>query len=181
MQKCAMVKRPYAPGLHGKKGSRLSEYGLQLAQKQKIKKTYGVLEKQFKKYFSKAVKQGGDTRQNLLTRLETRLDNVIFRAGLASSRAAARQLVGHKHILISGKTVNIPSYWVKVGQTITLKDNIKKSKLFENLTTNLKNYQSPGWLALDKEKMEVKIISQPTVDDLGNLSKIGLIVEFYSR
>jgi small subunit ribosomal protein S4 len=181
-QKCAMVKRPYAPGIHGKaRRRRASEFSAQLAAKQRVRLVYSLMEKQFKKYFLEALRKKGDTRQNLMKKLEMRLDNVIFRAGLAKSRSLARQLVSHKHVLINNKPVNVASYEVKEGQVIGFKENIKKSPIFENAATVLKNYQAPSWLALDIEKMEIKIISQPSVDDLGNLAALNLIVEFYSR
>ncbi|KKS66646.1 MAG: SSU ribosomal protein S4p (S9e) [Parcubacteria group bacterium GW2011_GWC2_42_6] len=181
-QKCAMVKRPYAPGIHGKaRRRRASEFSTQLAAKQRVRLAYGLMEKQFKKYFSEALNKKGDTRQNLMKKLEMRLDNVIFRAGLAKSRSLARQLVSHKHVLVSGKPVNVASYEVKEGQVISFKERIKKSSMFENIATALKNYQAPSWINLDIEKMEIKIISQPSSEDLGNLAALNLIVEFYSR
>lgn len=142
---------------------------------------YGLREKQFAKYFSRALAQLGDTRQNLVQFLETRLDNVVFRAGLAKSRSMARQMVSHKNVLVDGKPLNIASVCVKSGQVIGLKEKAKKSRLFENIQTVLKNYEAPVWLALDKEKLEVKVLAKPTGEDLGNLTPISLIVEFYSR
>ena len=185
-QKCAIVRRAYAPGLHGaqrKKGRRggSSEYGRQLAGKQKMKRLYGIFERQFKKYFLEASRGKGDNRENLMKILEKRLDNVIFRLGFAKSRAAARQLVSHGHILVNGRRLNIPSYSVKVGDALALKERIRKSKLFENLASSLKKYEAPKWLILDKEKLEAKVINEPTAEDLGDLASIGLIVEFYSR
>jgi len=185
-QKCAIVKRAYAPGAHGaqrKKGRRggSSEYGRQLAEKQRIKKIYGVLERQFKKYFLEASRGKGDTRENLMKILEKRLDNVIFRLGFAASRAAARQLASHGHVLVNGRRLNIPSYSVRVGDTLAFKERIKKSKIFENLAATLKKYEAPRWLVLDKEKLEAKVALEPTAEDFGDLTSIGLIVEFYSR
>lgn len=184
-QKCAMVKRPYAPGALGakrKKGRRgFSEYGQQLAEKQKIKKFYGVLERQFKKYFLEASRGKGDTRENLIKTLEKRLDNVIFRLGFAPSRAAARQIVNHGHITVNGRRLDIPSYSVKVGDILGLKEKAKKSKLFENLPAFLKKYETPRWLVLDKEKLEGKVNNEPNAEDFDDLTSIGLIVEFYSR
>jgi len=187
-QKCAMVKRPYAPGLHGNqrkkgKGRRggSSEYGRQLAEKQKLKRLYGIFERQFKKYFLEASRGKGDNRENLMKILEKRLDNVIFRLGFAKSRAAARQLLSHGHILVNGRRLNIPSYSVKVGDVLALKERIRKSRLFENLAASLKKYEAPRWLILDKEKLEAKVTIEPTAEDFGDLMNIGLIVEFYSR
>ncbi|HCX27750.1 MAG TPA: 30S ribosomal protein S4 [Candidatus Portnoybacteria bacterium] len=181
--KCAMVKRPYPPGAHGKTGRRggPSEFGRQLRAKQRVKKTYGVLERQIKKYFREAQAQKGDSRENLMKKLEMRLDNVVYRLGWMKSRASARQLVNHGQILVNGKRVDIPSFQVKTEQVITLSNKIKKSKLMENLATSLKKYEPPKWLVLDKEKMEARILGAPDADDLGDLAPVGMIVEFYSR
>ncbi len=183
MPKCAMNKRPYPPGMTGKNTRRggLSEYGRQLLQKQKIKKTYGVFEKQLKKYFKDAQAKKGDARENLMCRFETRLDNVVFRLGWAKSRAAARQLVNHGHVMINGKRVSIPSYQVRKGEAISLTDKTNKSKLTEGLLASLKKFQAPTWLAQEPEKLEAKVLGEPTGEDLGDISSIGLIVEFYSR
>src|SRR3989344_1992414 len=181
--KCAVAKRPYAPGRTGKNARRggLSEFGRQLMQKQKIKKIYGVLERQLKKYFIEAQAQKGDARENLLRKFEIRLDNVIFRLGWAKSRPAARQLVNHGDILINGQRVSIPSYQVKMGEVITLTDKINKSKLIENLLVSLKKYEAPTWLAPESGKIEAKVLAAPAGDELGDIMPIGLIVEFYSR
>ncbi len=186
-QKCAMVKKAYPPGLKGAQrrgaGSRrsFSEFGQQLKGKQRIKKIYGVLERQFKKYFKESLKGKGDTRENLMRRLEKRLDNVVFRLGWVKSRAAARQLVNHGHVLVNGRRLTIPSYRVEINDVISLKEQIRKSKLMENLAISLKKYEAPRWLALDKERVEAKVVSEPNLEDLGDLTSIGLIVEFYSR
>lgn len=183
--KCAIVKRAYAPGVRGRARASfkrsVSEYGQQLVKKQSIKKIYGVLERQLKRYFREASLQKGDTRENLMRKLEMRFDNVIFRLGWAKSRPAARQLVNHGQILINNRRVTIPSYGLKVGDTISLKEKAKKSKLMETLVVTLKKYETPSWLALDKEKLEGRVLRQPGPDDLGDLAPIGLIVEFYSR
>lgn len=184
-QKCAVVKRAYAPGNRGAGGGKrrrsLSEYGQQLKEKQRIKRIYGVSERQLKKYFEEASAQKGDTRENLMRRFEMRLDNVLFRLGWAKSRAAARQMAGHGHILINSKTVTIPSYQISPGEIISLKEKIKKSRLMENLAVTLKKHEAPGWLALDKEKIESKVIANPSPEDLGDLAPVSMIVEFYSR
>lgn len=181
-QKCAMVKRSYPPGIHGKtRRGRLSEFGQQLVEKQKVKLTYGVREQQFKNYFLRSQREKGDTRRNLMRHLEMRFDNLIFRAGLAKSRSLARQIVSHRHILIDGQTVNIPSFEVKKGQVIALKEKTKKTALFENIEPVLKNYQPPSWLVLDKGKLEIKVVDAPQESELGDLAPISLIVEFYSR
>jgi small subunit ribosomal protein S4 len=178
-----MVKRAYPPGVHGKTGRRggLSEYGRQLMQKQKVKKIYGIFERQLKKYFNEAQVRKGDSRENLMRRLEMRLDNTIFRLGWVKSRPAARQLVNHGQVLVNGRRVTIPSYQVKKGDIVALKEKIKKSKLTENLTASLKKYEPPKWLLLEKEKIEGKVLASPDTEDLGDLTPIGLIIEFYSR
>jgi len=181
--KCAVSKRPYAPGNQGKNVRRggLSEYGRQLMQKQKVKKFYGVLERQLKKYFVEAQTKKGDTRENLIRRFETRLDNVVYRLGWAKSRPAARQLVNHGHVLINNKRVSIPSYQVKKSEILALTDRTNKSKLTENLLTSLSKHQLPTWLAQEPGKLEAKILGEPTGEDLGDMNPIGLIVEYYSR
>ena len=182
-----MVKRAYPPGVQGRRASGKkhrragSEYGQQLVQKQFIKRMYGVMERQLRKYFNESLFQKGDTRENLIRRLEMRLDNVIFRLGLAKSRASARQMASHGLVLVNGKRVTIPSYQVKAGEVITLKEKTKKSKLTENLAVVLKKYESPSWLFLDKEKIEGKVLSPPGLDDLGDLAPLSLIIQFYSR
>lgn len=183
--KCAVAKRPYAPGAKGSgKNTRrggLSEFGRQLMQKQKVKKIYGVFEKQLKKYFKEAQAQKGDARENLIRKFEMRLDNVMFRLGWAKSRAAARQLVNHGHVAINGKRVSIPSYQVRKGESISLTEKTMKSKLTENLLASLKKYEAPTWLAQEQNKLEAKVLAAPTADELGDVSSIGLIVEYYSR
>lgn len=183
--KCAMVKRPNPPGIHGnRRGKRrggISEFGKQLAEKQRLKRIYGIGERQFNKYVKEAVAAKSDTREILLRRLESRLDNVIFRLGWAKSRAMARQLIGHGHILINGKRVNIPSYEVKKDETLALIPKIKASGLMKDLPAVLKKYEAPAWLSLDKEKIEAKVLNQPSADELGDLNPVGLVVEFYSR
>ncbi|MBU2265224.1 30S ribosomal protein S4 [Patescibacteria group bacterium] len=183
LPKCAMVKRPYPPGRAKKNVRRggFSEFGRQLTQKQKIKKVYGVFERQLKKYFIEARAKKGDARENLMRRFETRLDNVIFRLGWAKSRAAARQLVNHGHVLINNKRVSIPSYQVKKGETITLTERTKKSKLIENLLISLKKYQAPTWLGQEPDELKARVLGVPAGEDLGDISAIGLIVEYYSR
>ena len=181
--KCAMVKRAYAPGVHGKKIKRgLSEYGIQLATKQKIKRIYGVLEKQFKKHFEEVKNRKGIAGDLLLTRLEMRLDNVVYRMGLASSRSLARQLINHGLISVEGKKNTIPSYETKVGQIIGLNNSKQERNYFKNLEQILKNKKDfPAWLAFDVEKKEGKITGQPQRMDIGVNIDAQIIVEYYSR
>jgi small subunit ribosomal protein S4 len=183
-QKCAMIRRAYIPGLHGKtrtRRRRLSEYGQQLAEKQKVRWIYGVSEKQFKNYLKAIARQKGDKEELLLTQLETRLDNIVFRLGWAKSRSLARQLVSHGHILVNRRKVDIPSYQVKKGDRISIKAKSKKSPLFKDLKTILKKHKTFSWLTLDKEKLEGQMIAQPKIEEIGKTGDMGMIIEFYSR
>ncbi len=181
--KCAMIKRAYAPGVHGKKPSRgLSEYGLQLAAKQKLKRVYGVLEKQFKKHFDDIKHKKGITGDLLLARLEMRLDNVVYRIGLAASRAQARQLVNHGLIVVDGKKMTIPSCEIKVGQTVGINPNKAGKTYFKNLEQTLKNKNDfPMWLAFDVASGQAKINAIPGKDEIGVNVDAQIIVEYYSR
>ena len=183
--KCAMVKRNYPPGFHGQKGKkRQSDYGLQLAEKQKAKKQYNLLEKQFKLTFSKAQKQTGDAGENLLKLLETRLDNVVFRLGIATSRTQARQFVGHGHIRVNDKKVDIPSFQVKQGDVIRVKSSSKKYKYFRELLeklTKTKNTTVPGWLNLEPKELSGKVLHQPSLKDINTNINTQMIIEHYSK
>lgn len=179
--KCAVTRRAYAPGQHGQGRSKASEYGTQLREKQKAKRYYGILEKQFEGYFEMASKKQGKTGENLLSILETRLDNVAYRLGFAMSRGEARQLVRHGHIKVDGKKVNIPSYLVKPGMTITLKDSSRGlDKIKANVEANAFR-QPPKWLEYDAENLTAKVIAQPARDDIDFPIEEQLIVEFYSK
>lgn len=182
-QKCAMIRKPYIPGLHGKskRRKRISEYGQQLIEKQKIRHIYGISESQFKNYFKKIIGQKGNKEELLVNKLESRLDNVIFRLGWAQSRDLARQIVNHGHILVNRRKVNIPSYQVKKGDIIQIREKSKKIVPFQDLKTTLKKYEVQAWLSLDKQKLEGKIIGQPKIADLGKVGEIGMIIEYYSR
>ena len=180
--KCAITRRNYRPGVHGPSGApRLSEFGEQLKAKQKAKRIYGLMEKQFSNYYKKSLTQTGDTGEILTRYLETRLDNVVYRLGWAKSRSQARQIVGHGHIFIDGKRVNIPSYQVSIGEIITINPLMKESPLFKNLAATLERQEMPSWLTLDKVKMEGKILSKPSSEDLRDKIDAKMIVEFYSR
>lgn len=175
-------RRGYPPGQHGQDGNkRMSGYGLQLREKQKAKLIYGVLERQFRKYFEEVLRQKGDTGELLLQNLERRLDNVVYRLGFASTRAQARQLVTHGHIHVNGKLVNIPSYRVVIGETVTIRPESKQKKYFEPIQKTLENYTQPAWLELDKERMAGKVLALPTKEDTERMVDLQLIVEFYSR
>ena len=177
--KCAMERRGYAPGQHGQGRSKASDYALQLREKQKTKRFYGLQETQFRNLFDKAARKTGITGENLLILLETRLDNVVFRLGFASSRKEARQLVNHGHFKVNGRKVNIPSYEVKAGDVITVKEkstNSPKFKEVKEMTITV-----PSWLTVDVEKLEGKILSVPTRAEIDTPVAEHLIVELYSK
>ena len=180
-QKCALDCRGYAPGQHGQGRSKTSEYGSQLREKQKVRRYYGVLEKQFRSYFAMAEKRQGITGENLLAILETRLDNVVYRLGFAMSRAEARQLVTHGHFTVDGRKVNIPSFLVKPGMVITLKDSSKSlDKIKANVEANASR-PAPKWLDYDANNMVGKVVAMPARDDIDLPVEEHLIVELYSK
>ena len=179
--KCPVTKRSYPAGVHGpsKRQGKQSVYGKQLFEKQKAKQLYGLLEKQFSNYVAEASKKTGNTSEILVNYLESRLDNVIYRMGLASSRRAARQLVSHGHILINNKKVDVPSYRVRVGEEVALAEKSKASPLFVKITEKLSKVEAPGWLGLDAKKVGAKVLNAPTAAEPGYDAKS--IIEFYSR
>ena len=181
--KCAIIRKPYGPGVHGKKTSRgLSEYGTQLAVKQKIKRVYGILERQFRKHFDDIKNKPGVVGDNFISRLERRLDNTVYRAGLASSRTQARQIVNHGLIAVNGKKVTIPSYEVKIGNEISINPVKKSKKYFSNLEQALKNKKDfPAWISFDAKELTAKVTGNPTRDDVGINLDAQLVVEYYSR
>jgi len=180
--KCAMVKKPYPPGVHGKKRRRgLTEYGTQLAEKQKLKRIYGVSEKQLKKYFEESTKARGVATDVLLAKLETRIDNVIFRLGLAESRAKARQIVAHGHVFLNGRKIDIPSIQVKKGDLIKIKKSSLNKPLFSNLETRLKKFNPPVWLSLDKKELTASVLAMPIKEEMEIPADLQIIVEYYSR
>lgn len=179
--KCAIERRNYAPGQHGQRRGKISEYGLQLREKQKVRRIYGVLETQFRKYFDMADRQRGITGENLMVLLERRLDNVVFRAGFAASRRQARQLVLHGHVKIDGRRMNIPSYLVNVGEGITVKDDSKKLAAIEDAFKEQEKRGLASWIEVDGEKKEAKFASLPTKDEIALPIKEQLIVELYSK
>lgn len=176
-----LQKRNYAPGQHGQNRARLSEYGLQLREKQKAKIQYGLMEKQFSNYFKKALKQAGVTGDNLLRLLELRLDNFAFKAGFADTRAQARQLVSHGFIEVNGKKVDIPSYSLKVGDSITVRKNKHNSKYVERLKEKIKSFKPQEWVESNSNDLSAKVLTQPTPELIGNTINTQLIVEHYSR
>ena len=179
--KCSITRRNYAPGQHGQKKKKLSEYGTQLREKQKTKAYYGVLEKQFRKYFEMASNKKGVTGEELLTILESRLDNVVYRLGFGSSRAQARQLVNHGQFEVNGKKVNIPSYLVKAGDVIAVREIRKDNKTIkENVEANAAR-PVPAWLEKDNEKLSGKVIRLASREDIDIPVEEHLIVELYSK
>lgn len=179
--KCAIEKRAYPPGQHGQGRKKFSEYGTQLREKQKVKRIYGVLEKQFRNYFFAADKKKGITGENLLQKLELRMDNVIYRMGLASSRSTARQLVGHGHFTVNGKKMNIPSYALAQGDTIALNPNKIKKIPVKSAIENIKEKTLPDWLSFDTDSKQGIIQALPTREHVAMPIEEQLIVELYSR
>ena len=176
--KCALAKKSAAPGQHGQGRKKISEYGVQLREKQKTKRFYGVLEKQFRLTYARAERKQGKTGEKLLELLELRLDNVVYRLGLASSRAEARQLVTHGHFLLNGKKANIPSMTLKAGDTIAVKETSRKSPKFETLSNAR---PVPAWLTFNEETLTGSIVREPAREDVDLEVKETLIVELYSK
>jgi small subunit ribosomal protein S4 len=182
MEKCAIEKRNVPPGQQGKaRKAKLMGYGLQLREKQKVKRTYGVLEKQFRNYFESADRQRGITGETLLQLLERRFDNVIYRLGLATSRPQARQLVRHGHFFVNERKVTIPSYSLDVGDTVTVHKNSAKKVAIQHAIEEVKGRGIPDWLTFDGEKLSGKVSSLPTREQINLVVQEQLIVELYSK
>ena len=179
--KCTLDKRPKPPGPQLGRRRRISDRGLQLREKQKVRYSYGILERQFRRFFAQSARQPGITGENLMVLLERRLDNVVYRLGFADSRAQARQLVQHGHILLDGRKTNIPSALVKEGGTISWHDRSTKSEYYKVLIASIESRQVPNWLSLDKQKLVGRVLSLPTPEDVGAKFNIASVVEFYSR
>lgn len=179
--KCALNRREYAPGQHGQGRTKVKEYGMQLREKQKTRRYYGILESQFSKYFDMAEKMKGVTGDNLLQLLETRLDNVVYRLGLAMSRPEARQLVSHAHFKVNGAKVNIPSYIVKAGDVITLKESSRSSEKFKYINEVNATRPIPKWLDMNRDAFEGKVVALPAREDVDLPVEEHLIVELYSK
>jgi len=175
------VRRSYAPGQHGQRRAKVSEYGNQLREKQKAKRYYGILERQFEGYFELASKKRGQTGENLLSILESRLDNVVYRLGFAMSRAEARQLVRHGHFTVNGKKVNIPSYRVKPGEVIALKESSKNLEKIKSVIEANSFRQPPKWLDFDRDNLTAKVVALPNKEDIDLPIQEHLIVELYSK
>ncbi|MBS3808644.1 MAG: 30S ribosomal protein S4 [Desulfobacterales bacterium] len=180
--KCAFDRRSYPPGQHGqRRGGKISDYGLQLREKQKVKRMYGLSEKQFRLFFHRADRGKGVTGTNLLVMLERRLDNVVYRLGFANSRAQARQLVKHDHFLINGRKVNIPSYQVSAGEVVEVREKSKEIAAISEAMEAVIRRSMPQWLELDKEAMKGSIRTLPVRDDITMPIQENQIIEFYSK
>ena len=180
-KKCAIDRRAYAPGQHGQGRKKISEYGKQLRTKQYARRYYGVLEGQFRRYFELAEKMPGVKGENLLRLLESRLDNVIYRLGYASSRAQARQFVLHGHFTVDGRKVNIPSFLTKVGQVIGIKESSRQNEYIKSIIEANSSRPVPKWLELNRDTLEAKIVSMPNREDIDLPIEETLIVELYSK
>lgn len=180
-KKCSVDRRAYAPGQHGQGRKKVSEYGKQLRTKQFARRYYGVLEGQFRRYFELAEKMPGVKGENLLRLLESRLDNIIYRLGFASSRAQARQLVLHGHFSVDGHKVNIPSFRTKVGQVISIKETSRQNDAIKSIIEANSSRPVPKWIDLDRDKLEAKIMSLPNREDIDLPIEETLIVELYSK
>lgn len=182
-EKCAIEKRNFVPGQHGQaRRAKMVGYGVQLREKQKVKRTYGLLERQFRSYFEKALRTKGPTGSNLVVMLERRLDNVIYRMGLASSRSQARQLVLHGHIRVKGHKVNIPSYLVQVGEDITLNDKMRENAMILEARNLARGQSAAPWLDIDRENFKARVVALPRREDVQTPPmNEQLIVELYSK
>lgn len=179
--KCSMEKRTTPPGQPPARRRKISDYELRLREKQKAKYTYGVLEKQFRRIFAKAEKAPGMTTENLVQLLERRLDNVVYRLCFADSRNQARQLVRHGHISVNGRKVDIPSCLVKPGDVIAWRDRSSKTELYKKVSQDVEGKVIPGWLSLDKQNLSGRVLTLPTLSEIGAKFDSKMIVEYYSR
>lgn len=180
--KCAFDRRPYGPGQHGKERKRITDYRIQLREKQKVKFMYGLLENQFRLFYFRASKMKGATGENLLSLLERRLDNVVYRLGMAASRMQARHLVNHRHFTVNGRSVNIPSYIVKRGDVIAIKEKSRSKEVFKTALEHAgERAPIPAWLQLDKEAFKGVVLREPERADVPPDIKESLIVELYSK
>ena len=179
--KCSVMRHPYPPGEHGQGRQKVSEYGLQLREKQKARRIYGVMERQFRRYFKEADRRKGVTGENLLQLLESRLDNVVYRLGFGRSRMEARQLVNHGHFAVNGRKVDIPSYLTRSGDVIAVREGSRKKPLFKQIAEARRDQGTVDWLEVDFEKMEGRVIRVPQRDEIEVPLSEHLIVELYSR
>lgn len=179
--KCPVERRSYAPGQHGQRRRKISEYGAQLREKQKVKNIYGVLERQFRKHFEEAERRPGITGENLLQILETRLDNVVYRFGWASSRSQARQLVRHGHFTLRGRKTDIPSAQVKPGDVISVREGSRDDEYFQTVIPSMAKKTIPRWLSLDPDGFSGRVLAVPSREDIDTNVSEQLVVEYYSR
>ncbi len=179
--KCAFERRSYGPGQHGQRQRKQTEYGLRLREKQKVKRIYGLLEKQFRNYYHRAARQKGITGENLLRLLERRLDNVVYRLGLAHSRKQARQLVRHNHLLVNGRRVNIPSYIVNQGDKVVVKEKSRRLEAFLTALERVDARGVPAWLEIDRKQARGVVLSLPAREDIDQDIQEQLIIELYSK
>ncbi len=180
-EKCSVERRQYPPGQHGQRRGKLSDYGIQLREKQKVRNTYGVLEKQFRKYFEKAERKKGVTGEVLLQSLETRMDNIVYRMGFAANRSSARQLVRHGHFLVNGKAVDIPSFDVNVGDVVEVKDSSRDINIIKDSLSRVERRGIPSWLEIDFQNFRGKVVQIPAREDIQLTAQEQLIVELYSK
>ena len=182
--KCSFDRKPYSPGLHGREKKRVTEYKIQLREKQKTKAMYGMLERQFSIFYKRADLKKGATGENLLRMLECRLDNIVYRLGFANSRSQARQLINHRHFSVNGKGTDIPSFIVKEGDIIAVKEGSRDAKIFKEIMADeniAARIATPTWLELNKDEMKGKVVRLPEREDLPQDIKENLIVELYSK
>jgi len=180
-EKCAIERRNYAPGQHGRRRSKIQGYGVQLREKQKLRRVYGVLEKQFELYFGRADRKKGKTGDNLLTFLERRLDNVVYRLGFASSRSQGRQVVSHGHVVVNGRTVDVPSFQVKAGDVLRIREKSRKNVLIQGAVEQAQSRGIPTWLSLDAGNFEGRVLALPAREHITLPIQEQLIVELYSK
>lgn len=180
--KCAFERRPYAPGQHGQARRKLTQYGIQLRAKQTVKRIYGILERQFERYVEKAMKKSGDTRENLIQLLEARLDNVVYRMGFAINRRQARQLVNHGHFLVNGKKVDIPSYLLKPGDVVEVRENSRDLEVIKKALEFNKERNVAPWLEVDRDGFKGVFLRYPKLEEVTDLPvDLQVVIEFYSR
>ncbi len=180
-RKCSFERRSTPPGMYAQRRRKVSEFGLQLREKQKVRKSYSVLERQFANYFRKAAQRSGMTGVTLLQMLEMRLDNVVFRMGFASSRAQARQLVSHGHFAVNGRPTNIPSFQTKVGDRIEVREGRRSREYFKTTSETIKSVQIPEWVSIDAAKLAGSVLNEPTREQMPLEFNEQLVVEYYSR
>jgi small subunit ribosomal protein S4 len=180
-KKCSFERRPSPPGQHGVRRRKMGDFGIQLREKQKVRRVYQVLEKQFRNYFVEAGSIEGVTGENLLRFLETRLDNVVFRLGFASSRAQARQMVAHGHFAVNGRATDIPSYELKPGDRVEVRESRRGRELFKTVRETIRSHQAPEWLSLDAAALSGTVLSLPRRDQMPLDLNEHLVVEYYSR